>query len=772
MYLIMHNQSAGRLVGSLVLAAVLLGLWAAPSVGQSRSDTLSDWQMGTIANASYQNKPITSVFQMISDLTGWSILMSPEVSRQPPHVSMWIKSMSPKDALEQVCRVAGLTWDRDGTTVLVMNFEEYSQRFGLAKQVIPLKHASADEVVKILQPFADKDDRARILSDPRANAVVLLIPKTLLSSIEQLIAQLDVELTGRADTIKIVALEHLEAAEILPRLTEFFAQSAGPTSTAKGTTAPPAAKNDPNSGVLAGDAYLVRFLLVPRLNVLILRGLRGDIAKVEKLIRKLDVPHGRFARSYPLKHTDAEQLFNTLQQIVRTDPSRPASGTNTGAAARLHVAASVQNNRIVVEGTAADHERIVAVIQAIDQPLPAGSGGTRIYRLENASALQVVAVLEDLIDSAEAGSPQAASRQLDRLGDPVRGIRRVKPPASDGGAAAGGNEMADEDSPDDQPARVVAAPEINAVVIQASAAKHDQFVNIIAQLDCPRDQVVLEVTLVAVQSSEGFDIGLELARTSLSGAGVNTIGFTHFGIGSVDTTTGAIRFSDKPLLGANFTIFKSNEFSVVLNALKSVGDVRITSAPRIVTEDNVQATISHVTQEPFETTDQGETTTTTAFGGFVDAGTILSVLPHISRDNWLRLTYHASFSSFNARIAPNLPPPRTENTIQGTVRIPADYTVILGGLAGTRQEDVTTAVPFLSEIPLLGELFSNRSQSETYETVYVFVRPVLLRDRNFDDLLRLSRIDLRNVRLNQQDGLTNPLKMLPLQPPSTNGKEQ
>ena len=774
MSLIARRQPIVRFLGLVVLAAVLCGLSEVPCLGQQRGNALSDWQMGTIANAAYQDAPITSVFKMISDLTGWSILMSPDVSRQTPRVNMWIKNLSPKEALEQVCRIAGLAWHREGTTVLVMTFAEYGERFGLAKRVIGLKHASAENVAKILQPFAGKDDRARILADPRANAVVLLIPEALLVSLEQLITALDVELIQGEDTIEIVVLKHLEAAEIGPKLNEFLTQAAGKTSRPAASAAKARAGEDKNPGVLAGQAYLVRFLVVPKLNVLVLRGLAGDVEKVQELIARLDVPHEVFVKSYPLKYTDAEELHDTLRRIVSADVSGSRSGQRADTAERIHVAASPQNNRIVVEGTAKDHQRIAAVIEAIDQPLPPGTGGTRVYRLENASADQVVAVVQNLIDGADTGSPRARRTQAKPLTEARGGIRRVQPRTPSANAtAAGKSEPSEAAAGDDQPARVVAAAEINAVIIQASAVQHDEFAEIIAQLDSPRDQVVLEVTLVSVQSANGFDFGLELGKTCVSDAGVSTVGFTHFGIGSVDTATGAIAFPNKALLGANVAVFKADEFSLVLNALKSVGDTRITSAPKIVTEDNSPATISHVSQEPFETTDQGETTTTTTFGGFVDAGTVLSVLPHISRDNWLRLTYQATFSSFNARTAPSLPPPRVENTIEGTVRIPADHMVVLGGLSGTRHEDVTTGVPFLSDIPLLGALFSNQSNSETYETLYVFVRPVIFCDRNFDDLLRVSQADIAKARLPRQDAPTNPLKMLPMPtPPAADGKEQ
>ena len=175
------------------------------------------------------------------------------------------------------------------------------------------------------------------------------------------------------------------------------------------------------------------------------------------------------------------------------------------------------------------------------------------------------------------------------------------------------------------------------------------------------------------------------------------------------------------------------------------------------------AQFSQLNQEPFETLSQGETTAVTSFGGFVDAGTMLSVIPHLSEHDWLRLEYEIQLSSFSARtaeqLAANLPPPRQQNVISGVVRIPAEHTVVLGGLVSTRKDKVVEGIPFLADIPLLGEVFKNRSSGDNYETLFIFIRPVILRDENFKDLLFLSEQDIKKAKLSREKDPVNPLKM-------------
>ena len=93
------------------------------------------------------------------------------------------------------------------------------------------------------------------------------------------------------------------------------------------------------------------------------------------------------------------------------------------------------------------------------------------------------------------------------------------------------------------------------------------------------------------------------------------------------------------------------------------------------------------------------------------------------------------------------------------VGVPSDQMVVLGGLVNTREDESVSAIPFLSEIPIIGELAKNREQNQIHETLFVFIRPAVLRDPAFKDLLNLSADDVRKARVARDDGPTNPLKL-------------
>jgi len=739
-----------------VMAAVLVGHSAhgqQPVVDPFAPRPIAEGRSkGVIASAEYVDTPVTTVFRMISDLTGWSIVMSPEISRQPPRVNIWIKDLRPDQVLQEIAALAGLVVERDGNTIKISSFDEYARCNGLEKKVVPLKYSSPKEVAQILSAFAGKDDRACIQPDETGRKVVLLVPKPLMDSFVKLIHEIDVP--TEQDKIEIIPLRHRDVTQVETVVTAFLSRSGVIGGASPKTPAT----------VLPREPDQVYVVAEPRLNVLLLRGPAETVARAKSLVEELDKPLDVQVVPYQLKYTTAKEVYDTLMAILSSEDQQAVRGRYR----RLRVGLSEQNNQIIVEAPQAEQTRAAKLIEAIDRPLPPGSGGTRVYRLENASSAEVLKVLVDLIEdrSRRAVVASDASRPgqegVHRVGSavPAASISSPRPQADAAPAAAGAAAEASKQT-NILPAKVTEAPEINAVVIRASAAEHEEFAALIKELDLPRDQVMLEVTVVTVRSSKGFELGVELGGAKLNGEGVQTIGFANFGIGAVDSATGRIRLAAEAPLGLNYALFNSGDFSLVLKALETVGRTRIAASPKILVEDNALAMISQVDEEPFEVVSQGDTSTTTTFGGFVEAGTTLTVIPHLSRANWLRLQYKINSSSFGTREDPNLPPPRLRREVDGVVRVPADYMVALGGLVSTRDENRQAAVPFVSQIPLLGELFKERSFGSTNETLFVFVRPVALRDPAFRDLVHLSREDVEKAKLVQKDYPSNPLKLLP-----------
>jgi len=82
----------------------------------------------------------------------------------------------------------------------------------------------------------------------------------------------------------------------------------------------------------------------------------------------------------------------------------------------------------------------------------------------------------------------------------------------------------------------------------------------------------------------------------------------------------------------------------------------------------------------------------------------------------------------------------------------------------TKSEDGVAGVPLLSDIPWLGELFKNRSSQDQVETLFVFIRPIMLREPNFEHLISLSQADMRAARLSEHSRPRNTFKRFEMSP--------
>ena len=184
--------------------------------------------------------------------------------------------------------------------------------------------------------------------------------------------------------------------------------------------------------------------------------------------------------------------------------------------------------------------------------------------------------------------------------------------------------------------------------------------------------------------------------------------------------------------------------------MQTTMDSKVTSMPRVLVNDNEPGIITNERQEP-------TTKTTTAgvsgipiqdFGGYVNAGTTLSITPHISETNYLQLEIVLDVDSFEGKGVElaqggQLPPSKSVNHVETKVTVPDGKYIVLGGLTTQTESMTVSKVPLLGDVPLLGALFRSSSRSEVEAVLYVFVKANIVRSEDFSDLDSLTE-DFRN----------------------------
>lgn len=289
----------------------------------------------------------------------------------------------------------------------------------------------------------------------------------------------------------------------------------------------------------------------------------------------------------------------------------------------------------------------------------------------------------------------------------------------------------------------------NSVIIKAPALQQEEFARIIAKLDQRTPQVYIEVQIVAVTATKDFRLAFETQLINAGGTGgaLNT----NFGLGSLTTTTGGTTpttsggFTSRKnvatgLGGLTSAVIKSDYVPIVMNALQTNTDSRILASPHLLVDDNVEAEIVSLEEQPTSATSQGTSSTVTNFGGYEQAGTRLLVTPSISEGGYMRLMYEIELSNFVGTGANGFPAPKqTRNIRSDSVTVPGDTTIIVGGITLDQKGLTIAKIPLLGDLPLVGHLFRDHNTNDTSTKLYVFITPRIFRDQNFRDPILYTR---------------------------------
>lgn len=254
-------------------------------------------------------------------------------------------------------------------------------------------------------------------------------------------------------------------------------------------------------------------------------------------------------------------------------------------------------------------------------------------------------------------------------------------------------------------------------------------------------QVVLEAKILEIQLNEGYQQGINWADVQ-SGSAITAADGLPEDFTAQALAGQAIQTSD---IGGLFSAsVRAGDFTGLIELLGEQGNVQILSSPRISTVNNQKAVIKVGTDEFFVTdidfqdnnnvnpaTDN--TSTSVELTPFF-SGISLDVTPQIAEDGTIILHVHPSVSEVNDQEKlitvgnQDVTLPLARSTVRETdsvIRAESGQIVVIGGLIQNNSEDRNSAVPFFSDIPVLGELFKQRRFQSTKSELVILLRPVV-----------------------------------------------
>ena len=294
---------------------------------------------------------------------------------------------------------------------------------------------------------------------------------------------------------------------------------------------------------------------------------------------------------------------------------------------------------------------------------------------------------------------------------------------------------------------VVVDVRTNSIIITDTEAKLAEIRDLLALVDIPVRQVMIEARIVVAQSDATKNLGIQWGGgylnksddniVSVSGDTTNVVSLTDSAIaGTLASVSypGALLVDLGVASTSGFAIgFASSDLFLTaeLSALEAEGEGEIVSQPKVITGDKQEASIKSGTEIPYQqSSPSGETTV-----AFKEAVLALFVTPNITPDDRIMLDLRVNQDTVGALVPTGNGgriPSIDTTQLETQVLVGNGETVVLGGVFKTEDVEQVRKVPFFGDIPYIGAFFRSETQVHKKPETLIFITPRILADTLLD----------------------------------------
>lgn len=294
----------------------------------------------------------------------------------------------------------------------------------------------------------------------------------------------------------------------------------------------------------------------------------------------------------------------------------------------------------------------------------------------------------------------------------------------------------------------------NTLLVRDTASSISEVRRLVATLDIPVRQVLIESRIVVVNDDFGRDLGIQWGYTAfkqssdsiafVSGSGSGTDTMVNSALDNLADSGGTNPFPiEVPSLEDRYNVRlpivnPAGSFALAvldddylvdleLSASQAEGNTEVISSPRVITANQKEAKIIQGVEIPYQEASSSGATTTQ----FKDAVLSLTVTPQITPDDRIIMDLHVTKDSVGeilvGVLGSEIPSIDTRQVIT-QVLVENGQTAVLGGIYETENADFVTKVPFLGDIPMVGNLFKSTRKISNKSELLVFVTPKILKE--------------------------------------------
>jgi general secretion pathway protein D len=499
-------------------------------------------------------------------------------------------------------------------------------------------------------------------------------------------------------------------------------------------------------------------------NSIVVADFADNVRRIRQVLGSIDRDTST-QRVVTLRNAGAREIAQSLNALMEGA---------AGAGGRAVVVVPIDSsNSIALRGDSATVARLAAMAEELDERAANGTE-IRVIFLEHADAAQLLPVLQQLLGQPITQPPptpglsrsDATRATTTRMGGGQATIQTTTSNGPDVSAMADvGPTGLSIFGP--RGAVVTRFQGANALVIAASTDVQRQLGEVIRQLDTRRQQVLVEAIIVEISDNAAKRLGVQLLLAGLGGSNI-PFAVTNYSNASPNilTLAGAaaaerLRTTTTTVNGQVVTTNQSSPVAdalqeaavnsvlgatggiaglavragdailgAIVNAVKSDSKSNILSTPSIMTLDNQEARILVGQEIPITT---GEALSPNFDNQFrtVDrqnVGITLEVLPQINAGGSIKLNLRQEVSSIAGPVSGRSTDLiLNKREIETVITVDDGEIVGIGGLLDDNERRTIEKIPFLGDLPAIGNLFKSKSRSRAKTNLMVFIRPTILR---------------------------------------------
>lgn len=705
----------------------------------------------------FDNAPAELFLQIYSQVTHRTLLTSPDV----PKVTMSLRSTDEENwsdaeylqAIEQQLQLNGIGLIPVGERfALVVPFKTIGQQGietfmdippagrhpeegKIIRQIISLKHVSAEEAQKAIESFKRADGQIQYLE--RTNSLLITDTQENVNRMIEIINFIDKPMPI-LEEVKVYGIKHAKAEDIKKALEEFVEASREEDEKSKKSTTAPRPSNSISGGMQRG--------------VSISRQLPG--------VTRANQPE-------PASSSVSDALVNDADRgMIR---------------GKVQIMADERSNQLIIvtrPSNMAFFERIIDVLDIETAPEIA----VEIIRLKYAQAETkesnkgVADLLNELIDSSSSSKNDSGDANRNNANQANnqnltnrRQSRQTTQPTVSESAKSKIGELKKENI------KILADSRINAVMVMASPGDLAAIKDIIAEMDVPVAQVLIETVVLNVTLGDDIATGIQWVKRvsggdryadSYGGGGMPGSGSSPENLfGSITTTTTGSSSGEGSSGSSTATTTTSELWNTALGAIsggsqyygtisklnldfliratESDSRSKVLESPILMTQDNKEATLEATKLVYLY---NGMKYMGSSYGNSdyqpdikqEEVGLTIKVTPRINPDGTVVLEFEETFQDVTekqtvpgntaAGAGGEWPVPKTRK-ISGSISVTDGQTVVIGGLVQQTESETEGGIPILKNIPYIGRyLFGYTSKSEKRDELLVFLTPYVFED--------------------------------------------